>query len=605
MAVAFGVALVVHARSVNGAHGFPLDDAWIHLTYARNLVEQGTFAYFPGEPSTQGSTSPLFTALLAIGFLVTRDEKILGFTLGIAFQAAFAATLFAWARRRAGDVLWAGLAVGLVVLDPRAGILSVSGMETSLFLFLVALSFLAHASERRLLEGLAVGLAAWTRPEGVLLGAVLAIDRLVDRRRRAGAAQAEDSTARPWAGLIAAAVLIGGYVAFNLAVGGSPLPNTFAAKTAFYAVNSRWDFVSGTLRHAILDGPWLIAAPLWGAALALSAARLVRRREDTTRAEAGFAVGTVLAYIAVLPFAHRFDRYLVPVLPALAVMAARAGSAAAVAATAHGGARRRNLFHAAVVVAAVAFAWQAARSASAFDEYASACKYHLDRHEKTGRWLAGHTPPDAVIAAHDVGAIAFYSRRRVVDTVGVVRPEAVRHLNEPGYLGYLQEMFGRERVSHLAVLRNWLEVSNVEPYFVADPTPEILEVYPWVPGRTHLMPRAASRLNEAGSLRLQSGDPEGAADAFRRSLGVDPQSARTRLLLGGVFETERRFADAERTYVDGLALEPASPDLGFRLAVVLAAEGRRDEAIERIRAVLRDHPEHPRALELYRALGGS
>ncbi len=42
--------------------GFPLDDAWIHQTYARNLVQLGQWAFVPGHPSA-GSTSPLWAVL--------------------------------------------------------------------------------------------------------------------------------------------------------------------------------------------------------------------------------------------------------------------------------------------------------------------------------------------------------------------------------------------------------------------------------------------------------------------------------------------------------------------------------------------------------------
>ena len=59
------VAYVLAARSLD-ATGFPLDDAWIHQTYARNLAERGEWAFLPGEPSA-ASTSPLYTALLATG----------------------------------------------------------------------------------------------------------------------------------------------------------------------------------------------------------------------------------------------------------------------------------------------------------------------------------------------------------------------------------------------------------------------------------------------------------------------------------------------------------------------------------------------------------
>jgi hypothetical protein len=47
----------------NGLLGFPLDDAWIHQTYARNLAETGQLAYLPGQPCS-GHTSRSIAALL-------------------------------------------------------------------------------------------------------------------------------------------------------------------------------------------------------------------------------------------------------------------------------------------------------------------------------------------------------------------------------------------------------------------------------------------------------------------------------------------------------------------------------------------------------------
>ena len=40
-------------RSANpGPIGFRLDDAWIHMVYARSLVREGGFHYNTGEPET-------------------------------------------------------------------------------------------------------------------------------------------------------------------------------------------------------------------------------------------------------------------------------------------------------------------------------------------------------------------------------------------------------------------------------------------------------------------------------------------------------------------------------------------------------------------------
>jgi hypothetical protein len=50
-------------------------------------------------------------------------------------------------------------------------------------------------------------------------------------------------------------------------------------------------------------------------------------------------------------------------------------------------------------------------------------------HELVGRWLAANTRPDDVIACFDVGAIKYYSGRRVVDLGGLVDPAAHRYMH--------------------------------------------------------------------------------------------------------------------------------------------------------------------------------
>src|SRR5438105_13548044 len=50
---------IVRERQVAGAPGFPLDDSWIHLHFARNLAAGAGFSYNPGVPIA-GSTAPLW-----------------------------------------------------------------------------------------------------------------------------------------------------------------------------------------------------------------------------------------------------------------------------------------------------------------------------------------------------------------------------------------------------------------------------------------------------------------------------------------------------------------------------------------------------------------
>src|SRR5712692_10960606 len=73
-----------------GQLAFPLVDAWIHLTFARNLALRHELAFMPGQPSA-GSTSPLWTFALAPGFIWPLGPEAWTFLLGVALLCAGAA----------------------------------------------------------------------------------------------------------------------------------------------------------------------------------------------------------------------------------------------------------------------------------------------------------------------------------------------------------------------------------------------------------------------------------------------------------------------------------------------------------------------------------
>jgi hypothetical protein len=70
-----------------------------------------------------------------------------------------------------------------------------------------------------------------------------------------------------------------------------------------------------------------------------------------------------------------------------------------------------------------------------------------------GRWVAAHTPPDTVIALNDVGALAYFGGRRVIDLVGLATPEILpyRRQGEASVLRYL----GRRCPEYLVVFPDW------------------------------------------------------------------------------------------------------------------------------------------------------
>src|SRR6185369_690311 len=129
-----GVFLYVLTTHVlAGGTGFPLDDAWIHQTYARNLSQMGQWDYVPGIPSA-GSTSPFYTLLLAFGYSLHISFFAWAYGLG-----ALALALGGLVGARLADKLFpqtphVGLWTGLALITAWHLIwAAVSGMETLLF----------------------------------------------------------------------------------------------------------------------------------------------------------------------------------------------------------------------------------------------------------------------------------------------------------------------------------------------------------------------------------------------------------------------------------------------------------------------------------------
>src|SRR6185436_8717270 len=97
------IVFVLTERRLAGVPGFPLDDSWIHLHFARNLAEGAGFSYNPGH-AVAGSTAPLWTVLLAAAAVVAGASalvtKVVGTALGIAAAILTRRAALAWGASR-------------------------------------------------------------------------------------------------------------------------------------------------------------------------------------------------------------------------------------------------------------------------------------------------------------------------------------------------------------------------------------------------------------------------------------------------------------------------------------------------------------------------
>ena len=465
--------------------GFPLDDAWIHQTYARNLATRGEWSFIPGRPSG-GSTGPLWGALLALGHALKLGPYIWTFALGwlILFgMGVFGVWIFPYlCPERKHWAIWAG---ALLMLEWRLIWAAASGMETLLFALLVTVSLgrLAVIDERarRLGQipgmgiwlglGALIGLSVWLRPDGITLLAPAVL--LVVTLRM------------PWREVIKGCLLIGigfaalfvPYLMFNYQLAGIWWPNTFFAKQAEYAFLQQIPFWKRLLDQAIL--PLVGVGALLSLGYALIFGSSVKERRWFMIIPVVWMFGYLVMYAWRLPVTYQHGRYIIPMMPVFFLWGF-AGLAKFVQLNA------RNLFvrvlnRAWVLTTAtllLAFWWVGARA------YARDVAVIESEMVAIAHWIAGNTPPDALIATHDIGALGYFADRDLIDLAGLISPEVIPYLWDGDRLGEYLDTRGAE---YLVTFPGWYPslTAPLTPVFQTD-TPyspdlggENMAIYSW------------------------------------------------------------------------------------------------------------------------------
>ncbi|HZY44240.1 MAG TPA: hypothetical protein VFF70_05755, partial [Anaerolineae bacterium] len=222
------VALYVGVSASRGHVGYPLDDAWIHQTYARNWAETGQLAYVIGQPSA-GSTSPLWTLLISLAYRLNIDPVAWTLLLGALCLALSASLLARIADRLLPNRKLIAWLVGLACLFEWHMIwATASGMETMLFIALALIVIDRLLADARAWSiGFFGGLLILTRPEGLLLIGLAAL-LLLTRSANGGPKEFLLT-------IIIALVVVTPGALINFQASGTFFPNTFYAKQQEYA----------------------------------------------------------------------------------------------------------------------------------------------------------------------------------------------------------------------------------------------------------------------------------------------------------------------------------------------------------------------------------
>ena len=76
------------------------------------------------------------------------------------------------------------------------------------------------------------------------------------------------------------------------------------------------------------------------------------------------------------------------------------------------------------------------------------------------QWLDRNTPPDALIAAHDIGAIGYFTRRPILDLAGLISPEVIPFIRDEAKLG---EWMRAKGAQYLVTFPEWYPQLSSSP----------------------------------------------------------------------------------------------------------------------------------------------
>ena len=413
-----------------------LDDPYVTYRYARN-VRSGQGLVYNADEHVLSTTAPLYALLLAVGALFTSNLPALSNWLSV--LALFAGSCFLYLLCTHFGQRWTGWVAGALFISAPLLWLSL-GFETSFYLALVLGALYFYFEDHPLLTAALLALAVMTRGDGILPAVVLGLHYVATRHRI------------PWRALGVYLTLCAPLFLYLTLTFGSPFPVTLAAKSAQARLG-----VTGFYAHTTCtQGLWVLAraylqqSPLYLACALCALIGLVAawRTQRWLWVVLGWAALSFGGYV-VLGVAP-YHWYYTPLIPALALLCGlgvdamtrwvgsvvplRAGRSAAripavIQVTAAAGLALLLLVPQFVSDAQIRQALlHPGRVPPSSPVYKVLPEAKVCIYRQVGDWLKANTPPDSLIGVTEVGVMGYYSERRMVDFLGLLRPQVMAAL---------------------------------------------------------------------------------------------------------------------------------------------------------------------------------
>jgi len=229
-------------------------------------------------------------------------------------------------------------------------------------------------------------------------------------------------------------------LALNMSITGNPFPNTFYAKQAEYqeVVTSLpvWARLA-RVTFATVVGAQVLLIP----GFLYAAYKGARERSRPILLPLAWWVALITIYALRLPVTYQHGRYLMPAIPLLVLLGVWGTEKLP---RLHRVPKRALLLSLPVLL--LIFWVQGAQ------QYATDVRIIDSELKAAGLWIRDNTPNSAIIGAHDIGAIGYFSERPLIDTAGLITPEVIPFIrSEERILAFLE----KKHVDYVAIFPSW------------------------------------------------------------------------------------------------------------------------------------------------------
>ncbi len=443
--VSLGVYLSV--SSLYYRVGFPLDDAWIHQTYARNIAQGLGWTFMPGKTSG-GSTSPLWTMLITLGYLFHIAPLIWNTFIGGLLLMGCILVMRSYLLKYCPPGLSNGLAL-LFLFEWHYVWAALSGMETMLSIALVTFLFfwLETEGDRGWQWGLFLGICVWVRPDLITLIIPIAGKLFLSKGWKGLQKHSLLPIIKKGLGLMFILSLLGlSYFWFNRTTSGSWLTTTFYAKQAEYASLRTIPY---WIRYFnLLSLSWVGVGAILLPGFLVGIYQALRTSDWVTLAFAFWYFFYIGIYAMNLPVTYQHGRY---VQPAMAVFYLIGLKGAVLCWGVFSKPSKwawivNSAWKSSIVLVGMIFYCLGAVA------YAKDVAFIESQMVDTALWVKANVPSTTEIAVHDIGAMGYYGERDMVDLAGLINPSVIPFIRDEERLG---EYLSQEEIEVLVCFPGW------------------------------------------------------------------------------------------------------------------------------------------------------